>query len=156
HVRQWGWHFATEFCWECMGIPKQVHQRFKNQFEPIYQFVLARWKMRPDAVRHPSDGVPKPRGKGAGQTNWAEHQGGGIAATAPRTVCMARHQGEPGFDWFGGEIGKGMAYPGNRLPTFDGTHEATGHAAAFPVGLPQFFVTAYTDEGDAVLDPFMG
>ena len=49
-----------------------------------------------------------------------------------------------------------MAYPGNRLPTFTQTHEATGHAAAFPVGLPEFFVKAYTDAGDAVYDPFMG
>ncbi len=53
-------------------------------------------------------------------------------------------------------IGEGMAYPGNRLPTFSGSHEATGHTAAFPVGLPEFFIKAYTDEGDAVFDPFMG
>ncbi|MGH3168263.1 MAG: DNA-methyltransferase [Trebonia sp.] len=53
-------------------------------------------------------------------------------------------------------IAAGMAYPGNRLPTYAGTHEATGHAAAFPVGLPAFFVKAYTDPGDTVFDPFMG
>src|SRR5262245_41774730 len=31
HVRRWGWHFATEFCWERGGVPKNVTQRFKNQ-----------------------------------------------------------------------------------------------------------------------------
>ena len=45
---------------------------------------------------------------------------------------------------------------GNRLPTFSSTHEALGHAAAFPVGLPAFFISAYTDPGDAVYEPFCG
>jgi DNA modification methylase len=49
-----------------------------------------------------------------------------------------------------------MAYPGNRLPTFTESHTATGHAAAFPVGLPEFFLKAYSDEGDLVCDPFAG
>lgn len=53
-------------------------------------------------------------------------------------------------------LGPGMAYPGNRLPTFTASHDATGHAAAFPVGLPEFFIKAFTDEGDRVCDPFAG
>lgn len=149
HVRQWGWHFATEFCWERNGIPKGVTRRFKNQFEPVYQFALGEWKMRPDAVRHESAAVPKARGKGAGNTSFAKHHGN-------ESIHMSGHQGEPGFEWFGDQIEAGMAYPGNRLPTFASTHEALGHAAAFPVGLPQFFVMAYTDNGDTVFDPFMG
>jgi DNA modification methylase len=51
---------------------------------------------------------------------------------------------------------EGWAYPGNRLPTFAGTHEATGHTAAFPVGLPAFFIKAYSDEGDNIYEPFCG
>lgn len=43
-----------------------------------------------------------------------------------------------------------------RLPTFSASHEALGHAAAFPVGLPSFFYKAYSDAGDVVFDPFMG
>lgn len=150
HVRKWGWHFATEFCWERAGIPKSVTRRFKNQFEPIYQFTRGEWKMRPDAVRKKSDSVPLARGKGAGNTSWAAHQG------ERRSIHMSGHQGEPGFKWFGDDVSSGMAFPGNRLPTFAGSHEALGHAAAFPVGLPEFFVNAYTDEGDAVFDPFVG
>lgn len=110
HVRNWGWHFATEFCWERNGVPKSVTQRFKNQFEPVYQFALGRWKMRPENVRHESENVPRAGGKGVG----------------------------------------------NRLPTFAATHDATGHTAAFPVGLPKFFIDAYTDGDDAVFDPFVG
>ena len=149
HVRQWGWHFATEFCWERNGIPKKVTRRFKNQFEPVYQFAMADWKMRPETVRHESNSVPKARGKGAGATTWAKHQGG-------ESINMSAHQGEPGFSWFGDNIEAGLAFPGNRLPTFASSHESLGHAAAFPVGLPEFFIKAYSDKNDVVFDPFMG
>ncbi|MFZ2158093.1 MAG: DNA methyltransferase, partial [Bradyrhizobium sp.] len=76
HVRSWGWHFATEFCWERNGVPKSVTQRFKNQFEPVYQFTRGRWKMNPDAVRHASDNVPMAGGEGSGNTTWRNAQGG--------------------------------------------------------------------------------
>jgi DNA modification methylase len=49
-----------------------------------------------------------------------------------------------------------MAFPGNRVPQFRETHTATGHTAAFPVGLPAFFVQAYSDPGDLIFDPFLG
>lgn len=149
HVREWGWHFVTEFCWERVGIPKQVKRRFKNQFEPVYQFARGDFKFRPDAVMHHSANVPRARGKGAGNTSWAKHQGG-------ESIFMSGMQGTPAFQWFGDNVGAGMAYPGNRLPTFSETHEALGHAAAFPVGLPEFFVKAYTDASDVVYEPFAG
>lgn len=130
HVRNWGWHFATEFCWERIGVPKWVEQRFKNQFEPIYQFVLDRWKMRPEAVRHQSDSVPT---KGGG--NMAILQGTGEALSNDSVP--------------------GLAYPGNRLPPFAPSH-GLGHPAAFPIGLPAFFLRAYSDPGDRAFDPFAG
>lgn len=48
-----------------------------------------------------------------------------------------------------------MAYPTNVL------HLATEcankeHSAAFPEGLPEWFIKLFTKEGDTVLDPFMG
>jgi site-specific DNA-methyltransferase (adenine-specific)/site-specific DNA-methyltransferase (cytosine-N4-specific) len=135
--RSWGWLFAEEFCWERSGIPQQVVRRFKNQFEPIYHFVAGDWKFRPLSVRHPCDKVPTPMGKGAGDTNAARRQGT-MGAVAPNDTAP------------------GLAYPGNRLPTFVTNKEACGHAAAFPVGLPSFFIRAYSDEGNSVFDPFLG
>ena len=135
HVREWGWNFADEFCWERAGIPQQVARRFKNQFEPIYHFTKGEWKFRPDEVKHKAKSVPKAKGKGAGNTNAAQRQGK-MSAVA------------------GNEVVEGMAYPGNRLPTFQS--EALGHPAAYPVGLPEFFIKAYTDTNDIVFDPFMG
>jgi hypothetical protein len=135
--RKWGWLFAEEFCWERVGIPQQVVRRFKNQFEPVYQFTLGDWKFRPRDVMHESDSVPQPLGKGAGNTSAAKRQGKSGAV-------------DPN------EIKAGLAYPGNRLPTFASTHTALGHSAAFPVGLPSFFIKAYSDTEDAVYEPFCG
>jgi len=137
HVRRWKWHFAEEFCWERVGIPQQVSRRFKNQFEPVYQFSTGPWKIRADDVRHYAERVPKPMGQGkAGDTNAAKRQG----------VCSAVEQNE---------VVAGMAYPGNRLPPFSSS-EPLGHAAVFPIGLPSFFIRAFSDEGDVIADPFLG
>lgn len=178
HARLWGWHYVTEFCWERNGVPKSVTRRFKNQFEPIFQFARGdRWKIRPDAMRTPSDNVPitvpgngiygDPEGWQGGNTSsdWSKKQGGngdffeGQKLRAKRATGTSGgsaddHQGE---NWSPtGWSAPGLAYPGNRLPTFAGTHQATGHTAAFPVGLPAWFVRAYTDAGDVVYDPFVG
>lgn len=159
-VRRWRWYFATELCWERIGIPMRATRRFKNQFEPIYQFARGPWKFRPDAVRHESDQMPQ-TGKGCMlPTNLADIQGSGLQV-------VTRRQGNSlnprDGDFSLGELDakmvetvSGYAYPGNRLPTFAETHEALGHAAAFPVGLPAFLIRAYTDPLDVVYEPFAG
>lgn len=147
HVRRWGWHFATEFCWERNGTPGLPGRRFKNQFEPVYQFALSDWKFRPEAVRHLSERVPVYDTAKATSKVTARR-----ANTS--TAGMAAMQGT-GADVGAGTV-VGEAYPGNRLPGFFGSHEATGHAAAFPVGLPAWFIRAYSDQSDAIFDPFMG
>lgn len=170
HAREWGWHYATEFCWERNGMPKSVTRRFKNQFEPIYQFARGEWKMRADNVRHASDDALVPFGPGRGNTSWADpdsavvsqgQRGDAFAGqrlrkrAKPNRAGPNEAQGSGVYD-VGWAKTSGLAYPGNRLPILAGTHEATGHTAAFPVGLPAFFVQAYTDEGDTIYDPFMG
>ena len=52
-------------------------------------------------------------------------------------------------------LGRDKAYPSNVL------HLATecgnkSHSAAFPQELPEWFIKLFTDEGDLVLDPFVG
>ena len=52
-------------------------------------------------------------------------------------------------------IGREKAYPSNVL------HLATecgnkSHSAAFPEALPEWFIKLFTNEGDLVLDPFLG
>lgn len=171
HVRSWGWHFGDEFCWERNGVPKAPTLRLKNQFEPVYHFARARWKFRPEHVRHASDAMIVPLGPGAGNTSWNAgdrgdqgspgRMGGGVwkdGQVKPRknaaTGRMSDAQGTA-VD-AGAALAEGWAYPGNRLPTFIGSHEAVGHSAAFPVGLPDFLIRLFSDDGDVVLDPFSG
>lgn len=133
----WGWNFATEFCHEKNGMPGRVARRFKNQFEPVYQFTRPgfEWKFRPDAVM--IDSVHK--------------IGGG-----PKGVNVVAAQGE-GLRGIGADCYEsGLVHPGNRIPRLNETHDALGHPAAFPVGLPAFFINAYSDVGDVIYDPFMG
>ena len=123
HVREWGWNWATEYCWERVGVPLGPTRRFKNGFEPVYQFALGEWKFRPDAVQHPSQNVPQALGKGGGDTGWASSQD----QPAAMRNSNADEQGTPGSVWFSDRTEPGMAYPSNRLPTFSGSHEAVGH-----------------------------
>lgn len=137
HARRWGWHFASEFCWERSGAPGKPARRFKNQFEPVYHFARGEWKFNADAVMLPSTAA------------FEYEQGKGKS--------LVGNQGAQRERWFQDhDVGDGLAYPGNRLPTFAGSHEALGHSAAFPVGLPAWFLRAYSDPGDTVFDPFVG
>ena len=66
--------------------------------------------------------------------------------------------------------GKEKTLKGRRTPPFfcfsspppppparaESCFRSTGHAAAFPVKLPSFFVQAYSSKGDRWLDPFLG
>lgn len=81
----------------------------------------------------------------------------GHALYGPGLPGLQYYQGT-GKDYLkdgGREVGPGWAYAGNRLPTFSNA-EAVGHVAAFPIGLPQFFVDVYSDPGDWWVDPFLG
>jgi DNA modification methylase len=184
HRRRWGFHFATEFCWPKVGVPKRVNRRFKNQFEPIYQFTRGDWRprFRPDRVRHPSADVPISGGPGVGDTNWAILQNQPGAWRGPRgrpEPVMDGHDNpdEARLGWRkaqprgtaanegslqgqgqhrpGEYVVAGLAYPGNLLPYINNP-EAVGHAAAFPVALPEWFLLAYSDPDDHIYDPFAG
>ncbi len=52
-------------------------------------------------------------------------------------------------------VGKESVLPGNAVKVAL-VGKNMGHPAAFPVGLPEFFIKLFTREGDNVLDPFAG
>jgi DNA modification methylase len=136
--RQWGWRYEEEFCWKHGGTPKRVQRKFKNAFEPIYHFAIDyAFKFRPNEVTHKSSAVPVwdvARGlMGARKASNEQGKGNGI---------------------YSGVETEGEAYPPNVIEA--GFSDKAGHAAAFPVSLPDFFVRAYSDTGDLWLDPFCG
>ena len=177
HVRRWGWQFVDEYVWTHGGTPKAVMQRFKNGWEPIFQFTRGRHKFRPDAVRHVSGNIPDWDGlhpnmehlQGTASLNFkSDGQVGDIGSPNDEWRQghrvggnCAKNQGIPQKGGALGDVGfenvsaLGMAYPSNVL-SLGKNKEALGHPAAYPTRLPEFFVKAYSDEGDAVLDPFMG
>jgi len=129
--RGWGWRFVDELAWINAGMPGVYGDRLKNQHEAIYHFAAGECKTRFDAVRHDCERVPT----GSLGSN-SEMQG----------VADPLVDRKPG-----------MALPGNVIQLGSvGPSEFSGHSAAFPIGLPSFFIRAFSDPGDVILDPFMG
>jgi DNA modification methylase len=162
HVRDWGWWFVDEYVWTHGGTPKAVINRFKNAWEPIFHFTRKRnHKFRPESVRHASDNIPSWDG-GHPCDEWNQGSADGVLSTEAKrnkrnmeqaqgsggSVLTKQNNSEP-------TISKGLAYPSNVL-SMGKNRTALGHPAAYPIGLPDFFVKAYSDARDIIFDPFMG
>jgi DNA modification methylase len=134
HVRMWSWRLVDELIWHKDAIPGAWDNRFKNAWEPVFHFSLGRYvKFRPDSVLVDSD---RSFAYSADNINGTTNGNQGVTPV---------------------EIKAGMARPSNVVKaSVAGTPAGMGHSAAFPIRLPEFFVKAYTDEGDTVYDPFMG
>jgi len=135
HVREWGWMLVDEFCWRNVrnGVPGGWPNRFKNAWEPVFHFARqASIKFRPDAVATPSDEVFS-----YSPDNSTAKSGSGLLGVdrAPSRPGLARHSNVVECP---AETGQG------------------NHTAPFPVALPEFFISAFSDAGDVVYDPFMG
>ena len=167
HKRRWGFRFVDEYAWAHGGTPKAVVKRFKNGWEPVFMFTVGQdHKFRPDRVTHLTDDVPDWMGQRPNMEDVQQHgctegmRRKGVNARKKRTSRNSASL--QGTSAGGREINdrveantNGMAYPSNVLKVGK-NREALGHSAAFSVALPEFFVKVYSDEGDAVADPFMG
>jgi DNA modification methylase len=165
HVRDWGWQFVDEFVWTHGGTPKAVRRRFKNGWEPIFQFTRGEHKFRPDTVMHATNDVPAWGGLHPNMEDVQQHgctegmKRKGVDSRSKQTASNADLQGTAA----GGKAihdaveanTDGMAYPSNVL-SCGKNREALGHSAAYPVSLPSFFIKAFSDESDNVYDPFLG
>jgi DNA modification methylase len=126
--RKWNWAYIDQFCWERPSPSGQWPNRFKNAWDSIYHFApQPNINFYPDSIAKPVSGASK----GASNINTGEY--------------FNMHGA---FSWE-------TARPSNRLPQF-GQVQGWGHPAAFPPGLPQFFMIAYSLPGSAWIDPFLG
>jgi DNA modification methylase len=141
-LRKQGWLWTEEFIWHKKNCyPGKWPNRFRDAWERCLQFNKTRhFKMNQEAVMVPMG-------------DWADAR---LKSLGKNDVVRFDSQVGSGFgknitNW----IGREKAYPTNVL------HLATecgnkNHSAAFPEALPEWFIKLFTDEGDLVLDPFVG
>ena len=145
--RRFEWRFVEEFCWKRNAVPGGWERRFPNGFEPIYQFsVLAEHKVDRKSVLAPYKESTIKRyeqAKKSGETSKgrvSSATGSGFSKNWDRITEIADAQGG--------------AVPPNVIET--SLTNNVDHPAAFPVGLPSFFIKAFSDENDIWLEPFSG
>lgn len=141
-LRKQGWLWTEEYLWHKRNCyPGKWPNRFRDAWERCLHFTKARkFTMNQDAVMVPMGAWANTRLKSLGDND------------------VVRFDSQVGSG-FGKNIAnwakRDRAYPSNVL------HLATecgnkNHSAAFPYELPTWFIRLFSNEGDWVLDPFMG
>ena len=141
-MRKQGWLWTEEFIWHKKNCyPGKWPNRFRDAWERLLQFnKQKKFNMYQEEVMVPMGDWAKSRLKKLSETDKRRDEskvGSGF--------------GKNISNW----LNRKMAYPTNVL------HLATEcsnkkHSAAFPEGLPEWFIKLFTKPGDTVLDPFMG
>ena len=141
-MRKQGWLWTEEFIWHKKNsFPGKWSNRFRDSWERLLQFNKdKKFNMYQQEVMVPVGDWAKNRLKRLSETDMQRDNaknGSGF--------------GKNVSNW----VGREMVYPTNVL------HLATecnnkNHSAAFPRELPAWFIKLFTQEGDTVLDPFLG
>lgn len=141
-LREQGWLWTEEYIWHKKNsFPGKWPNRFRDAWERLLQFNKEKnFNMYQEAVQIPMGEWAKSRLKNLSETDKIRDNskvGSGFGKNVSK--------------W----VGREMAYPNNVL------HMATetgnkNHSAAFPEALPEWFIKLFTQEGDWVLDPFLG
>lgn len=157
-LRKQGWLWTEEWIWYKKNcVPGHWPNRFRDTWEHLYQFNLERkFDMHQKAVMVPMGDWAKtriPRLSEKDRTRDPSASGSGFAKNvsnwAGRDKVYPTNVLDVELDEFA------VMDPGTtvQLATETGFQ---GHSAAFPVGLPEFFIKLFTREGETVLDPFQG
>ncbi len=141
-MREQGWFWTEEFIWHKKNCyPGKWPNRFRDAWERLLQFNKnKKFNMYQEEVMVPMGDWAKSRLKNLNEKDKIRDEsrvGSGF--------------GKNVSNW----LNRDKAYPANVL------HLATecnnkNHSAAFPEDLPEWFIKLFTQEGDTVLDPFMG
>lgn len=141
-MKKQGWLWTEEFIWHKKNsYPGKWPNRFRDSWERLIQFNKdKKFSMYQEEVMVPMGDWAKARLKNLSKTDKTRDEskvGSGF--------------GKNISNW----INRDKAYPTNVI------HLATEcnnkkHSAAFPEGLPEWFIKLFTQEGDIVLDSFMG
>lgn len=137
-----GWLWTEEFIWHKKNCyPGKWPNRFRDSWERLIQFNKTKhFKMFQEAVMIPTGDWAKTRLKKLSETDQIRDEskvGSGF--------------GKNISNW----LKRNYAYPTNVI--FMATECGNkNHSAVFPEALPEWFIKLFTQEGDWVLDPFLG
>jgi site-specific DNA-methyltransferase (adenine-specific)/site-specific DNA-methyltransferase (cytosine-N4-specific) len=141
-MRKQGWLWTEEFVWHKKNCyPGKWPNRFRDAWERLIQFNKTRnFNMYQENVMIPIG-------------DWAKTR---LVKLSDKDKTRDNSSVGSGFgknisNW----LKRNKVYPTNVL------HLATecnnkNHSAAFPDGLPEWFIKLFTKQGDTVMDPFMG
>lgn len=140
--REVGFRWVEEYIWhKTTAAPGKWKYRFRDSWERILHFAKTPdIKMNQDAVKVPIGEWTQKRLANMSDNDF-ERQESDTESGVGRRIA----------NW----VDKELVYPSNVLHKSPVAHN-TGHSAAFPEWLPEFFILLFTDEGDVVLDPFVG
>ena len=140
--RDVGFRWVEEYIWhKTTAAPGKWKYRFRDAWERLIHFSKTKdMKMNQDAVKVPVGDWTKKRLANMSENDRMRRE------SATRSKIGRRISA-----W----EGKKTVYPTNVLHKSPVAHN-TGHSAAYPEWLPEFFISLFTDEGDTVLDPFLG
>lgn len=141
-MRKQGWLWTEEFVWHKKNCyPGKWPNRFRDAWERLLQFNKnKKFKMIQEAVMVPIGDWAATRLKNLSQTDKVRDESKAGSGFGKKIA-----------NW----LNRDKAYPTNVL------HLATecanrNHSAVFPEALPEWFIKLFTEEGDWILDPFMG
>jgi len=141
-LKKQGWLWTEEYIWHKRNCaPGKWPNRFRDAWERCLHFTKQKtFKMNQDAVMVQMGDWSKSRLKNLSETD-KRRDNSKVGSGFGKNIS----------NW----VGREMAYPTNVL------HLATecsnkNHSAAFPKELPEWFIKLFTDEGDIVIDPFLG
>ncbi len=141
-MRKQGWLWTEEYIWHKKNCyPGKWPNRFRDAWERLLHFTKEKkFNMYQEEVMVPMGDWAKTRLKNLSETDKRRDESKVGSGFGKKIV-----------NW----LDRDKAYPTNVL------HLATecsnkNHSAAFPEGLPEWFIRLFTQEGDTVLDPFMG
>ena len=141
-MRKQGWLWTEEYMWHKRNsFPGKWPNRLRDAWERLLHFNKEKkFNMYQDSVKVPIGDWSKTRLKNLSDTDKTRDEskvGSGF--------------GKKIENW----VGKEMVLPDNVL--YIATESGNkSHSAAYPEGLPEWFIKLFTQEGDVVLDPFLG
>lgn len=140
--RELKWCWVEEYIWhKTTSAPGKWKYRFRDSWERILHFSRGKdFKMRQDAVKIPVGDWVETRLRNMGAGDHARHESATRSGIGRRMSAWQDRR---------------LVYPSNVLHRPPICHNS-GHSAAFPDWLPDFFIRLLTDSGDVVLDPFVG